>query len=79
MRTLNPFFFLPILYKARMAAFFFFVALLAFCTATVLPNGDLPVVDLGYELHQAISFNVRPSQTQKLSSDLTSLSCLEGL
>ncbi|KAJ5535540.1 hypothetical protein N7527_001794 [Penicillium freii] len=40
-----------------MAVFFSFIALLAVYTATALPNGDLPVVDLGYELHQAISFN----------------------
>ncbi|KAJ5350822.1 hypothetical protein N7541_008549 [Penicillium brevicompactum] len=57
MRTTNPFFFLSIFYKARMAVLFSFIALLAACTATVLPSGDLPVVDLGYELHQAISFN----------------------
>lgn len=79
MRTTNPFFFLSIFYKARMAVFFSFIALLAACTATVLPNGDLPVVDLGYELHQAISFNVRPSEVAKLTSDLINLSCLERI
>ncbi|KAI1829234.1 hypothetical protein DTO006G1_9824 [Penicillium roqueforti] len=33
------------------------LALAVACAATFLPGPDLPVVDLGYELHQAISFN----------------------
>ena len=56
-----------------------FIALLAVCTATVLPNDDLPVVDLGYELYRAISLNVRPSEVPKLTSDLIIFSCLERI
>jgi hypothetical protein len=45
--------------KINMVTILSLLVLAVACAATFLPDPDLPVVDLGYELHQAISFNVR--------------------
>lgn len=44
--------------RIEMKAILSIAVLVSACYASSVPKIDLPVVDLGYELHQAISFNV---------------------
>ncbi|CAG8109741.1 unnamed protein product [Penicillium salamii] len=58
MRIISTSFPLPFFsHSTKMALLVLLFTLFSACTATISPNNDLPVVDLGYELHQAISFN----------------------
>lgn len=66
-------------HESKMHTILVFILLVAACSSIILPQVDLPVVDLGYELHQAISFNVTSSPSPNLFSNLTEIMYTEHL
>ena len=62
---------------AKMICLLILLTLASAWNTMTSPGHDLPVVDLGYELHQAISFDVKLSELQRIVSDLTSVLCPE--